>query len=97
MKQQTLAFLIAASLTLATQQVQAENLLQVYQQAKGYDAQFKALESDHLAILERKPQALAALKPQVGISGSLTESTQRSYDASFADSSDTTTGITASA
>ena len=95
MKQQTLAFLIAASLTLATQQVQAENLLQVYQQAKGYDAQFKALESDHLAILERKPQALAALKPQVGISGSLTESTQRSYDASFADSSDTTTGSSA--
>lgn len=81
MKQQTLAFLIAASLTLATQQVQAENLLQVYQQAKGYDAQFKALESDYLATLERKPQALAALKPQVSVSGSATENRQRTaYD-----------------
>jgi outer membrane protein len=95
MKQQTLAFLIAASLTLATQQAQAENLLQVYQQAKGYDAQFKALESDYLATLERKPQALAALKPQVGIAGSLTESTQYSSDASYADPSSTTTGSNA--
>ncbi len=86
MKQQTLAFLIAASLTLITQQAQAENLLQVYQQAKGYDAQFKALESDYLSILERKPQALAALKPQVGISGSATESGQRTtYDDSLLD------------
>jgi outer membrane protein len=97
MKQQTLAFLIAASLTLATQQAQAENLLQVYQQAKGYDAQFKALESDYLATLERKPQALAALKPQVGMSGSMTESTQRyPYDASLLQSSGTTTGSNAS-
>ncbi|MDQ5770101.1 TolC family outer membrane protein [Thiothrix subterranea] len=89
MKQHTLTFLIAASLTLITQQAQAENLLQVYQQAKGYDAQFKALESDYLAILERKPQALAALKPQVGVSGAITQSRQRTTrDASLLDSDD---------
>ncbi|UOG92422.1 MAG: TolC family outer membrane protein [Candidatus Thiothrix sulfatifontis] len=89
MKQHTLAFLIAASLTLVTQQAQAENLLQVYQQAKGYDAQFKALESDYLAILERKPQALAALKPQVGVSAAATQSRQRTTrDASLLDSDD---------
>lgn len=70
MKQQTLAFLIATSLTLFMQQARAENLLQVYQQAKSYDAQFKALESGYLATLEKKPQALAALKPQVALSGS---------------------------
>ena len=70
MKQQTLALLIATSLTLFMQQAQAENLLQVYQQAKAYDAQFKALESNYLATLEKKPQALAALKPQVALSGS---------------------------
>lgn len=96
MKQQTLAFLIAASLTLATQQAQAENLLQVYQQAKGYDAQFKALESDYLAILERKPQALAALKPQVSVSGSVTQSRQRTaYDASLLDPEDVASGSSA--
>lgn len=89
MKQQTLAILIAASLTLATQQAQAENLLQVYQQAKGYDAQFKAIESDYLAVLERKPQALAALKPQVSVSGSVAQTRQRTeYDASLLESKD---------
>ena len=97
MKQQTLAILIAASLTLATQQAQAENLLQVYQQAKGYDAQFKAIESDYLAILERKPQALAALKPQVSVSGAATQNRQRAeYDASLTVPKDTSNSGSAS-
>ncbi|EIJ34676.1 TolC family outer membrane protein [Thiothrix nivea] len=96
MKQQTLAILIAASLTLAAQQANAENLLQVYQQAKGYDAQFKALENNYLAILERKPQALAALKPQVSVSGSVTETRQRTeYDASLTDPKDIGNGSNA--
>ena len=38
MKLRTLALLIASTLAAASQTVQAENLLQVYQQAKGYDA-----------------------------------------------------------
>jgi outer membrane protein len=82
MKQHTLALWIAASLTLAAQQAQAENLLQVYQQAKGYDAQFKALESGYMATLEKKPQALSALKPQVSLSGSASQTYDKTpYDA----------------
>jgi outer membrane protein len=82
MKQHTLALWIAASLTLAAQQAQAENLLQVYQQAKGYDAQFKALESGYMATLEKKPQALSALKPQVSLSGSASQAYEKTpYDA----------------
>ena len=97
MKQQTLAFLIATSLALVAQHAQAENLLQVYQQAKGYDAQFKALESNYLATLESKPQALAALKPQVGVSGSITETHQRTtYDYSLLDPNGTSSSRNAS-
>ena len=69
MKKQILAMLIAASLAGISHNAAAENLLQVYQRAKGYDAQFKAQESSHLAILEKKQQALAASKPQVNLSG----------------------------
>lgn len=49
---------------------QAENLLQVYQQAKQFDAQLQAQETGYLATLENRPQALAAKKPQVTLSGS---------------------------
>lgn len=48
-----------------------ETFLQVYQQAREYDAQLKALETNYLATLENKPQALAAEKPQISISGGL--------------------------
>lgn len=90
MKQQTLALFIAASLTVVVQQAHAENLLQVYQQAKGYDAQLKALESNYLSILEKKPQALAALKPQVTVTGSASHTIQDTlYDAGINDTSDT--------
>lgn len=76
MKKHTLAMLVASSLIALTTPVQAENLLQVYQQAKGYDAQFKALESSYMATLEKKPQALAALKPQVALSASASHTLQ---------------------
>ena len=48
-----------------------ETFLQVYQQAREYDAQLKALETNYLATLENKPQALAAEKPKVSISGNV--------------------------
>lgn len=70
MKTRTLALLIAASLGGMAQTASAENLLQVFQRAKVYDAQFKAQESSHLATLEKKQQALANFKPQVSLSGS---------------------------
>ena len=56
---------IAASLLGMAPVAQAETLLQVYQQAKTYDAQLKSQESNYLAILENKPQVLSAKKPQV--------------------------------
>lgn len=64
-------------------------MLQVYQQAKNYDAQFKASESGYLAVLERKPQALAGLKPQVSVGAAATQGRQRTfYDASMLDKDD---------
>ena len=79
MKLRTLALLIASTLAAASQTVQAENLLQVYQQAKGYDAQFKAQEASHLATLEKKQQALANLKPQLNASGSVEDSMSKTW------------------
>jgi outer membrane protein len=77
MNKQILALLIAASLAGISHNAAAENLLQVYQRAKSYDAQFKAQESGHLAILEKKQQALAANKPQVNLSGKAEYSASR--------------------
>jgi outer membrane protein len=77
MKTRILALLVATALATATQMASAENLLQIYQQAKSHDAQFKAQESAHLAILEKKQQALAGLKPQVNLSGSANYNTSR--------------------
>lgn len=77
MKTRTLALLVASTFTVATPAAFAENLLQVYQRAKEYDAQFKAQESNHLAIVEKKQQALASLKPQVNLSGNAAYSSER--------------------
>lgn len=77
MKIRTLALLIASTFAVASHTAFAENLLQVYQQAKGYDAQLKSQESAHLAILEKKQQALSGLKPQVNLSGNAAYNTSR--------------------
>lgn len=68
MKKAILAATITATLTLISFSANAENLIQVYQTAKRYDAQLKAQESNYLAVLENKPQALAGKKPQVNFS-----------------------------
>ena len=47
--------------------VSAENLLQVYQQAKTNDAQLKISEAGFLAALEAKPQVISNLKPQLNV------------------------------
>lgn len=47
----------------------AENLSQVYQHALQTDPILKAAEADYLSVMENKPQALSALKPQVKLSG----------------------------
>ena len=70
----TLAFAIFSIFALP---VHSENLLQVYQQAKKSDAQIKASEAQYLATLEKKPQALSALKPRVDLGGSATYNLQQ--------------------
>jgi len=48
----------------------AENLYQVYQHALQSDPVLQTSEASYLAVMENKPQALAALKPQVSLSAS---------------------------
>jgi len=48
----------------------AENLFQVYQDAKKNDAQLKISETGFLATLEKKPQVMSILKPRVDLGAS---------------------------
>lgn len=61
---------MCVALSCASLPAYAENLLQVYQQAKTFDAQLQAQETGYLATLENRVQAQAAKKPQVTLSGS---------------------------
>lgn len=61
----------------------SENLLQVYQHALQNDAQVRASEAGYLAILEKKPQALSALKPRLDLGGSATYNLQQIERAGF--------------
>ncbi len=78
MKIQFLAGLMAVTLGLLTTPAHAENLLQVYQQAKGYDARIQSRESGHLAVQEKRQQAQASFKPQIKLSANASHSLQ--YD-----------------
>ncbi len=51
----------------------AENLFQVYQHTKLNDIQLKISETGFLATLEKRPQALSGLKPQVALTASASE------------------------
>ena len=53
-------------------QAPASDLLAVYQRALQNDPQLREAEANRLAILESKPQALAALLPQLSASGVVT-------------------------
>ena len=75
-KKQLAALILLSSLTGTAF---AENLFQVYQHAQQNDAQLKASEAGYLAALEKKPQALSALEPQVSLSGSSSYTTQFSH------------------
>src|SRR5215471_15406334 len=50
---------------------QATDLLSVYQRALQNDPQLKEAEATRLAALESKPQALAALLPQLSVNGNV--------------------------
>ena len=60
----TLTCLIASSVITSAQ---AENLLQVYQHAKKNDLQLKISKTNYLALLEKKPQVMSALKPRIDL------------------------------
>ena len=72
-KKQLATFILLSSLSGSAF---SENLYQVYQHAQSNDAQLKASEAAFLAMQEKKPQALSALKPQVSLSANGTYSTQ---------------------
>ena len=57
----------------------AEDLLTVYMQAKESDPQISAAEAGYLATLEKRPQALAALRPSVKLSGSSSYTLSQSW------------------
>src|SRR6202453_1711628 len=74
------SLLIALSCCLAWSAAPAADLLVVYQRALQNDPQLKEAEATRLAALESKPQALAALLPQ--LSGSGTASKEKDAGAS---------------
>ena len=53
----------------------AENMMQVYHHAQLNDAKTKASEANYRAQLEKKPQALSGLNPQVNLSSSASYTT----------------------
>lgn len=68
-KSRLLAVLVTAALGAALP-AHAENLAEVYQRALRSDPQLREAEATRLATLERRPQALASLLPQLNASGS---------------------------
>lgn len=56
----------------------AEDLLTVYQRALTHDPQIREAEANRLAARETRPQAIAALLPQISASASKTEQDTRS-------------------
>ncbi len=81
MRKSLLATLLASS--FFSLNAQAVDLLQIYQQAVSYDAQFASARATLTAAQERIPQGRAALLPRASLSGSNTRSfvdTQTNYN-----------------
>ncbi|HFC93408.1 MAG TPA: type I secretion protein TolC [Leucothrix mucor] len=72
MKKQLVFLLI---ISILNSPLSAENMMQVYRHAQQNDAQTKASEANYRAVLEKKPQALSGLKPQINLSGSASYTT----------------------
>jgi outer membrane protein len=64
--------LIGAGALACSSLAPAADLVQVYQRALQNDPQLREAEANRLAALEAKPQALAALLPQINATGSVT-------------------------
>ncbi len=69
----TLPFAVGLLLAMAAGAAGAVDLLDVYQRALQSDPQIREAEATRLATLESKPQALAALLPQIDLAGSYNE------------------------
>ncbi|PAT38101.1 TolC family protein [Vandammella animalimorsus] len=72
-----LARALAAALLSAAPSLQAQSLLEMVQQASGYDAQWRAALAHKQAAERRSDQARAALLPQVGVGAELARSHTR--------------------
>jgi outer membrane protein len=59
--------------TISTSSLQAESLLQIFQQAESNDPQLKIAESDRLIAEQNRPLAQAGLLPIVRLQGALNE------------------------
>ena len=65
---------LAVSLAAAfSATAQAQSLAQLYEAAKGYDAAYKAAQSQYQANLAKAEQAKAVLRPTAGLSSTLSE------------------------
>ena len=79
LKQHCIPVLIAGA--LATGQVQAAALADLYRQALANDPQLKAAEARYLAGQEALPQGKAGLLPQVSATGSITQADSGDFEA----------------
>jgi outer membrane protein len=70
MKVRAPLLIAACSLILATAAADAADLVTVYQRAVQNDPQIREADANRLASRESKPQALAALLPQINVNGS---------------------------
>lgn len=64
---------LLAAVLLAAPLAQGSDLAEIYQRALQNDPQIREAEANRLAALESKPQALAALLPQMAADGSYTK------------------------
>jgi len=73
---------------------QAQSLVQLYEAAKGYDASFKAAQSQYQANLAKVEQAKALLRPTAGLGATVSESDFNNLTSSNADASYGTRNLT---
>lgn len=71
-----LNFILYSSLLSFTLGSHATTLIELYQVAEQNDPQYQQVISNHRAILEKKPQAWAQLKPNIGLSANTFENDQ---------------------
>ena len=74
MKMPRLALISAAVLAVCAAPVMAQNLTQLYESARAYDAAYQSAKSQYDANLAKAEQAKAGLYPTAGLTGSVNKS-----------------------